>query len=164
LMPGDLFCCEAAALENACHPGCAQPMGDVTVFRLNKQRYFDMLRRNPGAALDVIQYLGKRLNEAQEHAKVLALDRAERRMAALLLNLASRAGIKEEPAAYRLTVRLTRKDLADMAGITTETAIRIMSRFKRDKLVSGTASSLAIHDLPRLERLADSLPRHALGI
>jgi CRP/FNR family transcriptional regulator, cyclic AMP receptor protein len=163
LMPGDLFCCEAAALENACHPGCARPMGDVTVFRLNKQRYFDMLRRNPGAALDVIQYLGKRLNEAQEHAKVLALDRAERRMAALLLNLASRTGIKE-PAAYRLTVRLTRKDLADMAGITTETAIRIMSRFKRDKLVSGTASSLAIHDLPRLERLADSLPRHALEI
>jgi CRP-like cAMP-binding protein len=134
-------------------------MGDVTVFRLHKQRYFDVLRRNADAALDVIQYLGKRLNEVQEHAKVLALDRAERRMAALLLDLASRAGIKE-PAAYRLTLRLTRQDLADMAGITTETAIRIMSRFKREKLASGTANNLVIHDLTRLEQLADSWPRH----
>jgi len=77
LLPGDLFCCEAAVFDGGAHPGCAQPMGDVRLLRLSKKAYFDVLRRNPEAAIEVIRYLGQRLNEAQENAKVLALDRAE---------------------------------------------------------------------------------------
>jgi len=49
---------------------------------------------------------------------------------------------------------MTRQDMANMVGITTETAIRIMSRFKRDRLVSGTAKRLVILDLPRLKKFA----------
>ena len=44
--------------------------------------------------------------------------------------------------------------MANMVRITTETAIRIMSRFKRDRLVSGTAKGLVILDLPRLTKFA----------
>ena len=40
--------------------------------------------------------------------------------------------------------------------VTTETAIRIMSRFKRDRLVSGTANRLVIRDLPGLKTLASA--------
>ncbi|WP_447972296.1 Crp/Fnr family transcriptional regulator [Nitrospira sp. Kam-Ns4a] len=152
LLPGDLFCCEAAVFDGASHPGCAQPMGDVTILRLSKKTYFDVIRRNPDAALEVIKYLGSRLNEAQEQAKVLAMDRAEQRLASLLVSLAGRA-VAPDPDGLRLTVRLTRKDLADMAGITVETAIRIMSRFRRAGLVSGTAKRLVITDLAGIKRL-----------
>jgi CRP-like cAMP-binding protein len=62
-------------------------------------------------------------------------------------------GIKD-PNGIRLTVRMTRQDMANMVGITTETAIRIMSRFKRDRLMSGTANLLVILDLPRLKKFA----------
>jgi len=153
LMPGDLFCCDAAAFDGACHPGTAQPMGKVSVLRMKKTAYLDMLRRNPEAALEVIKYLGNRLNEAQEKAKLLALDRADQRLAALLVDMAVRSGIKESQG-VRLAVRLTRQDMADMVGTTTETAIRIMSRFKKDHLVSGTANRLVIRDLDRLKSLA----------
>ncbi len=153
LMPGDLFCCDAAVLDGGTHPGCAQPMGDVSVLTLSKEAYFDLLRRNPDAAMQVIQYLGNRLHEAQENAKVLALNPAEQRLAALLVKLAGRAGLREGNQ-VRLTVRLTRQDLADMVGMTVETATRIMGRFKREKLVSGTAKSLVIRNLPRLQQLA----------
>jgi CRP/FNR family transcriptional regulator len=157
LMPGDLFCCDAAVLDNGTHPGCAQPMGDVSVLSLSKEAYFDLLRRNPEAALQVIQYLGNRLHEAQETAKVLALNPAEQRLAALLVKLADRAGLREGNQ-VRLTVRLTRQDLADMVGMTVETATRIMGRFKRNKLVSGTAKSLVIRNLARLQQLATPAP------
>jgi len=62
-------------------------------------------------------------------------------------------GIKDQNGILR-TVRMTRQDMANMVGITTETAIRIMSRFKRDRLVSGTAKRLVILDLPRLKKFA----------
>jgi CRP/FNR family transcriptional regulator len=155
LMPGDLFCCDASAFDGASHPGTAQPMGDVSVLRMKKEAYFKMLRRNPDAAMEVIRYLGNRLNEAQEKAKVLALDRADQRLASLLVSLAERSGLVE-PHGIRLTVRLTRQDMANMVGVTTETAIRIMARFKKDRLVSGTAARLIIRDLPRLKQLAST--------
>lgn len=157
LMPGDLFCCDAAVLDGAVHPGCAQPMGDVRVLALSKKAYFGMLRRNPDAAMEVIQYLGKRLHEAQENAKVLALNPADQRLASLLANLAARTGVRES-GGIRLTVRLTRQDLANMVGITVETAIRVMSRFKRQRLVSGMAKNLMILDLAKLKQLAEPSP------
>jgi CRP/FNR family transcriptional regulator, cyclic AMP receptor protein len=153
LMPGDLFCCEAAVFNGSPHPGCAQPMGDVSVLRLRKKAYFEMLKRNPAAAVEVIKYLGTRLHEAQEKTKVLALEGADQRLAGLLVSLVERSSIRDE-SGYRLTVRLTRQDLANMVGITTETAIRIMGRFKRARLVIGTAKHLTILDLPRLKQLA----------
>ena len=64
LMPGDLFCCDAAAFDGANHPGNAQPMGNVSILRMHKSAYFNMLKRNPDAAIEVIKYLGNRLHEA----------------------------------------------------------------------------------------------------
>ncbi|MEK7294400.1 MAG: Crp/Fnr family transcriptional regulator [Nitrospirota bacterium] len=157
LMPGDLFCCDAAVLDGGTHPGCAQPMGDVSVLSLTKDAYYALLRRNPDAALQVIRYLGARLQEAQEATKVLALNPAEQRLAALLITLADRAGLREGNH-VRLTIRLTRQDLADMVGMTVETATRIMGRFKREKLVSGTAKSLIIRNLAKLQQLAIPVP------
>lgn len=155
LMPGDLFCCDAATFDGAYHPGTAQPMGDVSVLRMRKEAYFKMLRANPDAAMEVIRYLGNRLNEAQEKAKVLALDRADQRLAALLVNLAERSGVRE-PNGIRVTVRLTRQDMANLVGVTTETAIRIMARFKKDRLVSGTAARLVVRDLDKLKLLSST--------
>ena len=155
LMPGDLFCCDAAAFDGSCHPGTAQPMGNVSILRMHRKAYFDMLRRSPDAAMEVIKYLGNRLNEAQEKTKILALDRADQRLAALLADLSLRNGIKE-PQGIRLPMRLTREDMANMVGATTETVIRIMSRFKRERLVSGTANRLVILNPDRLKALASS--------
>lgn len=155
LMPGDLFCCEAAVFDGACHPGTAQPMGDVSVWRVSKKVYFEMLRRNPEAAIEVIRYLGNRLMEVQEKAKILALDRADQRLAALLVGMAERTGVRD-PQGIRLAVRLTRQDMANLIGVTTETAIRIIARFKKSKLVAGTANRLIIRDIARLKDLASA--------
>ncbi len=155
LMPGDLFCCDAAAFDGTAHPGTAQPMGEVSILRMRKKTYFDMLRRSPEAALEVIKYLGNRLHEAQEKAKVLALDRADQRLAALLVDLAARNG-QADPHGIRLGIRLTRQDMANMVGTTTETVIRIMGRFKRQQLVSGTANRLLIRNLAGLKALASA--------
>jgi CRP/FNR family transcriptional regulator len=152
LMPGDLFCCDAAAFQGASHPGSAQPMGNVSILRMSKKAYFEMLRRSPDAALEVIRYLGNRLNEAQEKTKILAVDRADQRLAALLVDLATRNG-SHDPQGIRLTMRLTRQDMANIVGTTTETVIRIMSRFKRDQLVAGTANRLVIRNLEKLKAL-----------
>ncbi|MDH4360323.1 MAG: Crp/Fnr family transcriptional regulator [Nitrospirota bacterium] len=153
LMPGDLFCCEASAFAGEGHPGCAQSMGEGTVIKIHRKVMLDVIQRNPEAAVNIINYLSLRLREAQDNAKAFALDRAEQRVAAILVNLTQRSGIQEANG-IRIGVRFTHQDLADMAGLTKETTSRILSRFKKEHLISGTGNKLVIQDLPRLQHMA----------
>lgn len=153
LMPGDLFCCEASALAGESHPGCAQAMGEGTVVKIPRKAMLTIIQRNPEAAINIINYLSLRLRESQDNAKAFALDRAEQRLATILVNLTQRAGIQESQG-IRLSVRLTHQDLADMAGLTKETTSRILSRLKKDHIVSGSGKQLFIQDLPRLKMMA----------
>jgi len=153
LMPGDLFCCEASAFAGEGHPGCAQSMGEGTVVKIHRKVMLDVIQRNPEAAVNIINYLSLRLRESQDNAKAFALDRAEQRVAAILVNLTQRSGIQEANG-IRIGVKLTHQDLADMAGLTKETTSRILSRFKKDHLISGAGKKLVIQDLPRLQHMA----------
>jgi len=69
----------------------------------------------------IISVLGGRLRDAQGRLKDLAGERVQQRLARILLMLASRMGH---------TLPFTRQELADMAGMTTETAIRLTSQLK----------------------------------
>jgi CRP/FNR family transcriptional regulator len=153
LMPGDLFCCEASAFSGDSHPGCAQSMGDGIVIKIHRKTMLDVIQRNPEAAVNIINYLSHRLRESQDQAKAFALDRADQRVANLLVNLAERSGIQEAQD-IRISVRLTHQDLADMAGLTKETTSRILSRFKKEHLIAGHGKQLFILKLPRLQEMA----------
>ena len=153
LMPGDLFCCEASAFSGDSHPGCAQSMGDGTVIKIHRNAMLEVIQKNPEAAVSIINYLSLRLRESQDNAKAFALDRAEQRVAAILVNLAERSGIQESKG-LRISVRLTHQDLADMAGLTKETTSRILSRFKKEQLIAGHGKQLHILDLPHLQKMA----------
>ncbi|GJL56333.1 MAG: transcriptional regulator [Nitrospirales bacterium] len=153
LMPGDLFCCEGSVFNGALHPGCAQAMDNAKVIKISRKVLLDIIQRNPETAIQIIRYLGDRLCEAQDSAKAFALDSAERRLASLLVNLATKVGTRE-PEGLRLNIRLTRQDFADMAGLTLETTSRIMSRFKKENLIVGTACHLIVRDLGHLKTLS----------
>ena len=153
LMPGDLFCCEASAFSGDSHPGCAQSMGDGTVIKIHRKAMLEVIQKNPEAAVSIINYLSLRLRESQDNAKAFALDRAEQRVAAILVNLAERSGVQETQG-LRISVRLTHQDLADMAGLTKETTSRILSRFKKEQLIAGHGKQLHILNLPHLQEMA----------
>jgi CRP/FNR family cyclic AMP-dependent transcriptional regulator len=154
LLPGDLFCCEAAVFDGKPHPGCAQPMGPVTVLKIPKQAYLKLLKTNPAAAIEVIKYLGGRLNEAQETSKTFALERADQRIASLLVKLAERTG-RPSVEGIVLTLKINRQDIADMAGLAVETTIRTISKLTRKRLIAKAGRSLVIRDLKGLKSLAE---------
>jgi CRP/FNR family cyclic AMP-dependent transcriptional regulator len=155
LMRGDLFCCEAAVFDGKPHPGCALTMGPVTVLKIRRHAYFKLLKQNPEAALEIIRYLGNRLNEAQETAKTFALERADQRIASLLAKLAERVG-KQTSQGLLLDLRLTRQDLADMTGLALETTIRMISKLTRKGLLDKSPQGLIVKDLTGLKDLAES--------
>jgi CRP/FNR family cyclic AMP-dependent transcriptional regulator len=154
LLPGDLFCCEAAVFDGKAHPGCAQPMGSVAVLKIPKHAYLKLLKTNPTAALEVIKYLGGRLNEAQETSKTFALERADQRIAALLARLAERIG-RPSAEGVVLGIAISRQDIADMTGLAVETTIRTISTLTRKRLLAKSGRTLVVRDLKGLQALSE---------
>jgi CRP/FNR family transcriptional regulator len=77
--------------------------------------------------------LGMRLHSMMG-LQVLAGERVERRVAHIVLKLASRVGRPDDEGVL-IPISLSRQDIAEMAGTTLETAIRTMSRFRAQKLI-----------------------------
>jgi CRP/FNR family transcriptional regulator len=136
------------------HPATARPLTpEVTTVSFPQDAYAEALSRSPEAALKIIRMLGMRLFSTLKMNQ-LAGERVERRLAFILVKMADVVG-RPDPEGQVLTVSLTRQDLADMAGTTLETAIRMMSRFRSEGLVKTRRGGyIVLVNEPRLREIA----------
>lgn len=152
LGPGRLIG-ELAVFEGAPYSQTAQAMEDVAVITIARQDFLALLQRYPSVALAVINELVRRLRVANDLVQSLAVDRVERRIARALLRLAAHNGARRDHGLV-IPVRLTRQDLADMTGTTVETAIRVMSRFRKQGLIVTQGGRIIIKDPEQLNQIA----------
>jgi len=146
--PGEMFG-EVAVFEGKPYPASAQALSASKVLGINRQNFLDFLATRPKVALRIINILGGRLRDAQGRLKDLAGERVEQRLAHILLMLASRMGN---------TLPFTRQELADMAGMTTETAIRLTGGLSERGIIRTSRGQLVILDEAKLKALAEGPP------
>lgn len=149
--PGEIFG-EEAVFDGQPYPLTAQALEDVEVLSISRSDFFTFLRDNPDLALEIITELGSRLREAQNTIRALAMERVEWRIARVLLMLARKAGVKEKEG-VSIDLPLTRQDIADMAGTTVETTIRVLSNLKKLGLVDTEKGKIVLRDRARLEEM-----------
>jgi CRP-like cAMP-binding protein len=152
-MPGDLLG-GVSAYGRRPHPFTAQAMAPVEALRVAGPDFAAIMDSHPAVARWTLDDLVDQLTEAHETMKSLAVERVERRVARQLVKLARRAGVASA-AGVRIVVPLTRQDVADMAGTTVETAIRVLSRWRQLGLVCDDAGHLVLTDLAALAEVAD---------
>jgi len=147
--PGEMFG-EVAVFENKPYPASAQTVDDAVVLGIKRQDFLNFLAQRPQVALRIIGILGGRLRDAQGRLKDLAGERVEQRLARTLLMLADKLGA---------TLPFTRQEIADMAGTTTETAIRFMSRLKDGDIIRSTRGRITILNETKLRLLSEGPPQ-----
>ena len=147
--PGEMFG-EVAVFEGKPYPASAQAIAETKVLGIKRGDFLSFLADRPQVALRIINVLGGRLRDAQRRLKDLASERVEQRLAQTLLMLSSKLG---------LTLPFTRQEIADMAGTTTETAIRVMSRLKQGKIIRSVRGKVIILDKEKLRILSEGPPQ-----
>ncbi len=153
-MPGDIVG-GVSAFGRRPHPFTAQAMVPCTVQRIAGRDFGEVMDAHPQVARRTLDALVERLVEAHETMKSLAIERAERRIARQLVKLTHRSG-RPRADGMEIGIPLTRQDVADMAGTTAETAIRVISRWRRDSIVDTRSGHITVRDIERLERLAEN--------
>ena len=146
---GEMFG-EVAVFEGKPYPASAQVVTDTKILGIKKKDFLAFLSTRPQVALSIINVLGGRLRDAQGRLKDLAGERAEQRLARTLLMLSAKLGS---------TLPFTRQEIADMAGTTTETAIRITSQLKDRGIISSVRGKIIILDETKLKLLSEGPPR-----
>jgi len=147
--PGDMFG-EVAVLENKPYPASAQAVVEGRILGIRREDLLGLLSSRPQVALRIISILSGRLRDAQGRLRDLAGERVEQRLASVLLMLAAKLGPN---------LAFTRQEIADMAGTTTETAIRVMGNLKARGIVSSVRGKVTIIDEKKLRLLSEGPPR-----
>ncbi len=153
LGPGEIFG-GVAVIERRPYPAAAQTAEPSVVVKIPADVVVGLAERHPSVVREMALLIGRRLRAAHDSVKSLSVEPVESRLAATLLRLADREGVRTQ-GGVELPFHLTRQNLADMSGTTVETAIRVVSRWLRDDVVEDRGGRLVVRDRDALRDLAE---------
>lgn len=141
-----------AVIERRPYPASAQATEPSDVVKIPADVIVGLAERHPPVVREMALLIGRRLRAAHDSVRSLSVEPVEARLAATLLRLADREGVRAK-GGIELPFHLTRQSLADMSGTTVETAIRVMGRWLRDELVEDRGGRLVVRDRKALRAL-----------
>ena len=146
----------------------AEAMTDSQLCYLPREHLDELFQLHPRSAVCVAMLLSKALSATRKKARALALKSAEGRLADLIIQLAAASngnghangngngnGNGRKGGITRLQLRYSRREIAEMIGVSTETAIRLLGRLEEKKAITVAHRELAIADAQKLARIAN---------
>ncbi len=126
----------------------ATALENTTVFRLVKNNLKTILHHNHAVTLNLIDHLNDNVSEMKKQLLQMAYSSVRKKTATTILRFSEK--IKRRPDEI---IRISRSDLASVAGIATETFIRTLSSLKKDGLIDIEGRNIKVLDLENLRRV-----------
>lgn len=149
--PGELLG-EENLFEGGTHTASARTLEPTRARFIKREDFLDFLKRHPSVALQLAEKIARELQGFQAKLIETAYESCRARLARLLLALADKYGT--DASGGEIQAQISRTDLAEMAGISTETAIRTLGEFEEEGLISLKRRKITIVDRAGLEELA----------
>jgi len=120
-------------------------MEDTSIFIINHDDFFELLKKQPKVTFALLQEMSKRLRNANVTIKSLSLNDAESRVACVLVQLADEP--KDEfPDTGHIKVLPYQHDIAKLAGTSRETVSRALQMFEKKGLIESNGSGILIRN------------------
>lgn len=151
LQPGELLGMETF-YDGKRYGNTAMAMDDCEICFIEKRTFFDIIGRHPTIAKKIIIALSKELDNAYSKIGTMGLLNAKEKMAHLLYTLGKDYGSNEN-GRIKLNLSLSRLEIAELLGITQETAIRLLKSFKDEGIIEIKRKEIIIKSPEKLELL-----------
>ncbi|SDQ24199.1 Crp/Fnr family transcriptional regulator [Flagellimonas zhangzhouensis] len=125
---------------------------DMEVCFIPKESINNTLQKNPNFTMEVLRHMAHDLKEADDVIVNISQKTVKQRMAEAFLYLKNNFGEDEE--GY-LALTLSREDISNVVGTATESAIRIISEFKKKGLIVASGKRIGIKDERKLLELVE---------
>jgi CRP/FNR family transcriptional regulator, nitrogen oxide reductase regulator len=142
-----------AVLQAGEYTDTARAQTSACVLSMSSAEFSRLLSGQPSLALKTLAVMSERLAAAHQRVLQLSAMPVEQRIAQTLLRLAEKLG-RPDPAGLLIDVPLTREELGEMTGATTETVSRVISQLQSSGILTAGRGWLAVNDLARRQVLA----------
>ncbi len=143
---------EMSLIDGGTTPATVTAVVNSTIVFIT-QRDFQKLLVNPKINSSLLRMLCQRCREAWGQIEILTFHNADARIRTALYHLSQTRG-EVTSRGTRIGLRLTHKELADMTGISRETATRVLSALQSTGCISVESKQFLISDP---ENLMDAL-------
>ncbi len=141
-----------AVFEQRPFPATAVALEPSGTISIPEREFFHLVEKRPEITRRLLAGLTMRLM-ALNRRLADTTGSVEYRAARLFSTLAERVGQRRADGLF-VPIHLSRQEIADLAGTTIETAIRIMSRWQKDGLVETEKDGFLIRQVDALRALA----------
>lgn len=155
--PGEIFGI-AMAMGRTTYPATAIAVVDSVALVWPSAAWPRLVARHPSLAVNMMQTVGGRLQDAHTRVIEMSTEQVERRVAHALLRLAQQAGRKGEDGIL-IDFPISRQDVAEMTGTTLHTVSRLLSAWEDQGLVDSGRQRISIRNPHKLFLLAEA-PSH----
>ena len=143
-----------AVFERRPFPASAIAIEAATLLSIPEPEFFALIQTRPDMTRAMLGGLTMRLMMLNKRLADMT-GAAESRAARMFLTFAERLGVRDADC-VRVPLILSRQELADLLGITLETAIRLMSRWQKEGVVVTDKEGFRIVDIEALRKSADT--------
>jgi CRP-like cAMP-binding protein len=126
----------------------AVALNDMEMCFIPKSEIMNDLSKNPKFTMDVLREMAEDLKESDESIVNMVQKSVKARMAEILMYIQDNFGVDDE--GY-LSIILSREDYASIVGTATESAIRILSAFKKEGLISTSGKRIKVENYNSLK-------------
>ncbi|QED37216.1 response regulator [Antarcticibacterium arcticum] len=121
---------------------------DGMAYRILSLEFRKLLKLNPGLTLELADLFSENLTNLRKHLLDTAYGSVLKKTTYTILQFAE--NIQETPED---SIKISRSDLASVAGISTESLIRSLSQLKKDNLIDIEGRNIKILDLKKLHTI-----------
>lgn len=128
----------------------AVALNDMEVCFIPRNEIINDLQNNPKFSYEILKEMAHDLKEADDIIVNMAQKSVRQRLAETLVYIHDSFGVNPDRT---LSVLLSREDFANIVGTATESAIRVLSQFKKEGLISIIGKQIRIESIEDLKRV-----------
>lgn len=127
MYPFDFFG-EMSILDGQHRSATVTAMEKSTAFIIEKKSFLKLIKEYPQIAFNMLATMCRRARKTNEKIASLRFADAYGKVARVLLDISDESGVSEGV----INLKLSRQELAELAGVTRETATRILAEFQEN--------------------------------
>lgn len=154
---GELFGLEAVVLDHSTHVQYAKTLMDTTLLFIERRNLLSFRKRHPELCTDFTRWLAREVVMLELKLTRDAVESIDRNLALLLLALTQKYGRNTDDGIV-IDLPIPRQTIAEMLGVSLESLMRALKRFRDRKLIITSRRRVTIIDSNSLKERARVTP------
>jgi CRP/FNR family transcriptional regulator, polysaccharide utilization system transcription regulator len=148
---GSFIGLSAVSEEYSTFPYSAKTYVDSEIIQTDVKIFKQLLSENADFAKGIIDILSSNSVQIYGRFFCITFKQAYGRLADIILCLSDKI-FKQD----NFELPLSRKDIAELSGMSSETVVRMLKKFNEEGLIKMTGKHLEVLDVPRLQRISET--------